>query len=226
MNVARNKITYIQSNAELAIKPAKEPSLFLFDFCGTIFNCNTTLHFLNYLSKLGNIKHKLSNLILWLLASLLCRLKVISPLNYMNIRLKALKGIKKGFLSSASESFFADYLVKYEMTNVLEFLKTQVVEGKKVIIVSYSLDIIIYPFLQKHNVQKAICSQLEFNSNQMCTGSYKIQLEQKGKINALLQDYAMSEIENAFFITDDLNADLDLISRVAHPYVYTNNNFA
>lgn len=194
----------------------KDASLYIFDFCGTLFRSNTTKDYLAFLKRTSSMKYKLKYYTYWLVAKLLKDLKLIGPNEYMKIRVKTLQGLPKGHLVEQAKEFLNEFLSKRANVDVLTSLLRLNEMGKGPIILSNTLNLILKPFAEKYNIDRFYGSKVEFDIYGCCTGAYRILLASEGKLEYLRKHYPDKVIRRSWFITDDLVADRDLFEYVEY----------
>lgn len=190
--------------------------LYLFDFCGTIYNSNTTLDFLKYIKGKNSIIYDIKFLILWIVAKILKDIKIISDHGYTKLRLLSLKGLAKSDLDIYAKKFLIELESMGKLNvEIYNLLINNHQDGKEVVIISFTIQNILNQFLILHKVNfKAFGSSLELNNFGKLTGKYDQFIPELGKVNFLKNKIDEKELEEAFFITDDEVADKDLINFV------------
>ena len=116
-----------------------DASLYVFDFCGTLFDSNTSLDFINWLAarkyiRLGNFLNTRVK------AGLGRRLAGWSPVQHMKSRTKALTGIPTTLLESEAKAFVAEYLHIKRRPNETAFFHWCLDTGKKVVLLSFTYE--------------------------------------------------------------------------------------
>ncbi len=194
----------------------QDASLYIFDFCGTLFEGNTTKDYLAFLAAKSSARYKAKHYAYWLVAKLLKDLKVIDPDGYITIRVKTLRGFSRHVLVEQAQAFLDEYLSKRANQEILGLLLHLNTAGKGPIVLSNTLSLILRPFAEKHGLTRCYGSEIAFDAQGKCTGAYKMLLASRGKLHFLRAHYADSVIRQSYFITDDPVADQDLFEYVAY----------
>lgn len=196
-----------------------DATLFIFDFCGTLFRSNTTKDYLTFLNRKRSIPYKIKHYLYWIIAKFLKDLKIISPNGYIKIRIKTLRGLSEEYLGIQAKAFVYKALPKKANHEVLELLVRQKRMGKNPVILSNTLILLLEPFADKYGIKSFYGSELEFDSHDRCSGKFKTLLASSGKLECLRLHYPDSIIKQACFITDDPVADQDLFNYVKYARV-------
>lgn len=198
--------------------PLDEITIFIFDFCGTIYFSNTTLDFLKFLRHTASLNYRIKHDFLWFIAKLLKDLKIIRPVDYVKIRVRSLKGLKRDYLLEQAVDFLKVFLSTRQNRQIIDFLKFLTQEGKIVIVNSYTLDLIVTPFSKKYQIREFITSKLQFDQFGIATGAYEVNLQSLGKLHSLEKLYSHKILKNSAFFTDDPIADQDIFNFVRFPF--------
>ena len=190
--------------------------LYLFDFCGTIYDSNTTLDFLRFLNNKNLFLYKIKFWCLWILAKALKDFRVITEHTYTKIRVYSLKGYKKNTIDKFAKEFLLDLEQKEKLNSkIYRQLEKMYRSGGRVILISFTIQNILDQFLEIKKIDiEAYGSNLAFDSMKKLTGTYELFLPTFGKVNFLRKKINGNLLEDAFFITDDEIADKDLIEVV------------
>ena len=194
-----------------------DASIYIFDFCGTVFRSRTTPAFLAFLRRRASFPYGIRFYACWVVASALRRLRLIDPPGYMRFRVRCLKGLSRGFLAEQADAFVGSLLAMFRRDEELDLMRDLLAGGKRVVIASFTLDVILEAFTKHVGVEWAVGSSLQFDSEGYCGGRYAEQLKLRGKLSALLDAYDKEILRNAFLLTDDAEADSDLFGYVGYP---------
>lgn len=192
---------------------------YIFDFCGTLYNGNTSLLFLKFVFKKANFHYKIKFVFYWFFAKILRDLKIINDNGYMKIRVKTLSGMKVNIVSSLVLEFYRNVLNNIEIKETFDFLKKLITYDKKIIILSNTFHFLLDEFPLKENMNYLIGSKLLMVDNLML-GKYTSLINQIGKLNIMKKYFAQNDIKNSLFITDNLKSDYDLYNYVKNPVLY------
>ena len=203
-------------NSNALILPAGA-SLYLFDFCGTLFDSRTTQAFLVYMGRFAGRAYRVRHAVRWTAASLLRRVGLLSPPAYMRMRVRALKGVTAERIERGAEAFVRDLMNRRARTEILDALREVVRRGEPAVIVSFTLAEILAPFARQEGVDRTVASSLAYDARGRCTGRYARQLKLQGKRRALLERYDETTVRGACLVTDDADADRDLFEYVRFP---------
>jgi phosphoserine phosphatase len=201
----------------LAIK--EDIKYYIFDFCGTLYNGNTSLLFLKFVYKKANVQYKVKFIVYWLIAKILRDLKIINDNGYMKIRVKTLSGMKVHIVSLLVLEFYGTILNKIEIKQTFDFLKELIMNHKKVIILSNTFHFLLEEFPLKENIEILIGSKLRIMDD-LLIGKYSSLINQTGKLNVMKKYLTRDDIKNSLFITDNLKSDSDLYNFVNNPVLY------
>lgn len=192
---------------------------YIFDFCGTLYNGNTSLLFLKFVFKKATVQYKIKFAFYWLIAKILRDLKVINDNGYMKIRVKTLSGMKVHIVSSLVLEFYRTVLNNIEIKETFDFLKKLIRYDKKVIILSNTFHFLLDEFPMKESMNCIIGSKLLIMDD-LILGKYTRLINQIGKLNVMKEYLAQDDIKNSLFITDNLKSDYDLYNYVNNPILY------
>lgn len=196
----------------------KTSPLYIFDFCGTLFEGNTTVAFLQFVSKSAALSFKLHFYARWVVAGVLRRLRLVSGVSYMRIRIGCLRGFKHCALNRLADEFANRYLPSIRRNEEFSIMQKHLAAGDRVVIASYSLDFIIESVARHLGVKNVFAAKLEYD-DEWCTGRYADMIRKTGKLRHLMTVYDAETIRNAYYFTDDPVADADLISFVRNPVI-------
>ncbi|MBA4386547.1 MAG: hypothetical protein C0404_01120 [Verrucomicrobia bacterium] len=196
-----------------------KPVLHIFDFCGTLFDGNTTTAFLSFLRTKAPLPYAAGFYARWIAASFLRRLRLIPANDYMKIRIACLRGFSREWLQQQAAAFAEEYLPSIRKEAEWSLLQGKIADGSRVVIASYSLDIIVWACVGNLKLEHILAAELEFDSSGACTGRYGVMPHNEGKLHHLLAFYDKEELRNSFYMTDDAVADSDLVGFVKHPSI-------
>ncbi|MBF0231954.1 MAG: HAD-IB family phosphatase [Desulfamplus sp.] len=194
-----------------------DKKLYLFDFCGTIFNCNTTMEYLAFIANKSGLIVKLRFLFYGLIAKIIKTIGLIDKTAHVRLRVKTLKGISKDKLSEFSVEFIEWLLLKHKNVRVYDQLVKLRESGKNVQLVTATLEGVAKKFAEREKIEIALSSTLEFREDGVCTGKYKFQVYPHTKAQHIISKFNQKALQDAVFITDDSYADDDLLGLVGYP---------
>jgi len=193
-------------------------SFYIFDFDRTLFESNTTLDYLAFIGgATGSVR--LHNAGRRLCAGALRRLRCIGPAAHMRIRIGALRGLSRSFLREQAARFVRDRLPERRRTGEWDRFQRLRAERRRIVIVSFTLDLILEAFARDYPVERTVGATLLFKPDGRCAGRYERQLQETGKLRTLLDFYDQETLRQASFVTDNPRADRDLVSFVAQTSV-------
>lgn len=197
-----------------------DASLYIFDFCGTLFASNTTLDFLGYLNETGSAAYRLRFRAAWLAATVLRRCGVLAPPGYMAVRLYSIKGVRREALFRHAEAFVTGRLASRRRPDGFRLFEQTLAYSQATIIASYTLDCILKAFRKDYlSVAHHFGSTAAADAAGLCTGRYQHQLHRVGKSAVMLDAYGRETVQDACFVTDNRESDRDLLAIVKHPIV-------
>ena len=183
------------------------------DVCWTLFYSNTTFDFLDFL--MPDVEYRKVQKMLrsrgWRLVNLIVyKLTGIDFLRKKAIR--HLQGFTRKELMRKAEDFYNNYLLPRKIDEVWTLQ-----EGKKLTILSGTLDIIAETVAKHLNAKKYYASTLTVDENGVCTGEYK---------DLLLKKNSIEELSPAFDIYTDNLTDLPLVMKSENAVIveYGNRN--
>ena len=194
-------------------------SLYIFDFCNTVYKSNTTNDYLRFLVRSAGFSYKIRLYTTWIVAKLLKDAKLISPQRYMKTRILALKGLERRYLVHQAGEFLEEELSGKVIEESLTLLLQVKSSGKRIIVLSNTLHLILEPFARKYHIDEYHASELNFDDKGRCLGTYEMHMESMGKLNYISRHHSEDMLGNAFFITDDPKADSDILDFVKYPVV-------
>lgn len=193
--------------------------LYIFDFCGTLFDSRTTVDYLDYLRRRAPAGYRRRFHGRWILASALRRARWLDPPGYMRMRIRALRGLSRAFLETEAERFVGEWLAGRRRSEIHERFEKCLDGGERVVLLSHTLESLLRAFAGKRPVERILGSRLEFDADGHCTGRYALQMKCKGKLQALREHYDADVVRSACAVTDDPEADRELLAAVASPVV-------
>ena len=200
-----------------------DATLYVFDFCGTLFNSNTTLDFIDWLAELKMLPAG-QVLAGRLLAGVGRRTGMMSPAAHVRQRVRALRGLTEEEINVAARTFLAHRLASQRRPDQHAFLQWCIDQGKEVILLSFTLEALLSAFVdQAENEQglRFFGSRLEVLPPGQLTGAYDLQMHTYGKLRRLSEEVPEEQIAGTCFLTDDAIADQDLLSKVKYPLLVT-----
>lgn len=182
-------------------------SIVLVDICGTLYDSNTTFDFLDFSIK-GNkyiLFRKLSKLIFWKFFN-----KMSFRLLHLDltraIAVRFLKGMSREQLAQKMEIFYNESLSLLKQKEVIGIVDKNTSEGKRVILVSATLDFISKKISEVMDIKECYSTTLNYNEG-ICQGTIKSDLL-SNKLE-FLSSQGFNENFNVS-ITDNFS-DLDLL---------------
>ncbi|HIF9086806.1 TPA: haloacid dehalogenase-like hydrolase [Photobacterium damselae] len=175
-----------------------------FDVCDTLYKCNTTFEFINFLSRNDCLKRSYIKLLRTLPFKII-NFSLIKIFNFDLVKyllIKTIKGKSRNFLIKQSEIFYQDFLQKKMIHEVHEVLIRYKSQGYKIILLSATLDIISLVIMRNLKIDGFISSKLNFIDD-VCTGYLEQDLygNKIGMIKGCVD----------FFVTDNKN-DIDVVN--------------
>lgn len=194
-------------------------SLHLYDFDGTICFPNSTLDFLKFYVKRKNKKFKtLTFYSYWIIAKILKDIKIINSSTYTRLRLQILRGeTRNKFMSYAND--YCELLTINNRVNdtLISEIQLKNEAQSEIAVLSFGLVDIIRPFLNYHNLDaKVFSSKLEYDKSNKLTGKYAFNLEPFGKLDFLLTMYNENVVRDAYYVSDDPEADGEIVTFVKY----------
>jgi phosphoserine phosphatase len=189
-----------------------EPPLLL-DVCGTLYDANTSVAFLSWLAR----RHPSLGL-RWFLGSAHARLRRArgaSPGDCMRPRLALLRGRPRQWIRSRAVEFVAMLENDRPHAESIARMDQALRDGRETWLVSATFGEILEAIAGRHPGVRILGSSLAYQGD-LCTGRYSEFLLEAGKARALARHLSPERIATAEFATDDLDADADLASAVAH----------
>lgn len=182
-------------------------SIVLVDICGTLYDSNTTFDFLDFSIKEKKYIYfrKLSKSFFWKLFN-----KISFRLLHIDITrtiaVSFLKGMSTEVLALKMEIFYNERLFLLKQNEVLDIVKNYISEGKRVVLVSATLDFISRKISDEMNIKEFYSTTLNYYDG-ICQGSIKNDL-----LSNKLKFLKLQGISNDFnvSITDNFS-DMDLI---------------
>jgi phosphoserine phosphatase len=135
----------------------------------------------------------------------------------MRVRIASLKGTRCEVLQAQAGQYVDGLQANGLHGGVVDLMEGLIRDGKRVLLVSYTLQWLLEAFNRRHAAERVIGSTLQCDANGICTGRYDVQLQSVGKLRCLRDLYDEALVRNAFLLTDDPQADRDIYDFVAHP---------
>ncbi len=195
------------------IEKNKDFSRVVFDICGTLFIENTTIALLNQIASYGGIQS--IQIVFWhIVAFLGKRLNLISPVEYMHIRIKGLCGVSKDVIANESKTLVYQYLHRRENAiDILTEVKRKEIEFGYA---TFTLKSIAQAVKDEYGGDILCARELDYNNLNICTGRYKTALNNCNKEKCLPENWKKN-LDCICFITDDLVADKSMLQSVGYP---------
>jgi phosphoserine phosphatase len=207
----------VQADSAAPLDIPRDATLRIFDFCGTLFDCNTTLAFLRYVAASCPAAFSIRFHALRCAASLLRRARLAGPRTFMRIRLVTLKGMTRPEIESAADRFVETTLPGHVRPPVFEAFSREIADQSRVVLASRTLDIILAAFVRRYPVEKRLGLSADYGSGDVCTGRYAPGELETGKLARLRADYSEDDLRGSFFVTDNPETDRDLLTCVRYP---------
>lgn len=144
---------------------------YIYDVCGTLYESNTTFDFCKWRCKniYWLIMMRLSSCILGKLVNkFFCEFLGFELSRY--IHLKSLSNTPKDILYRDAAIFVNEFLKDRCIISVCDLLNNDISNNNNVILVSASIDPIIYAISKKFGNVPYVSSTLDYNSDDCCTG--------------------------------------------------------
>ncbi|MGL5051636.1 MAG: haloacid dehalogenase-like hydrolase [Fusobacteriaceae bacterium] len=190
-----------------------------FDICETLYNCNTTFRFLEYIYA-GNKKYYLleffrKNIFYKLLNKIIYKFLNIDITR--SIYFLFLKGKTREELNAKALKFYNEILVKEEIKEGMELLQLYKNQGYEIILISASCDFLVEIISKELNVKKYYSSKLKYKKK--CLGKLEKDIL-KTKHLIIKKYYTNREI---VLVTDNIQ-DFNLALVSSFSYILINKN--
>lgn len=195
-------------------------SIVLVDICGTLYDSNTTFDFLDFSIKNKKYAYfrKLSKSFFWKLFNKISfRLLHIDITRTIAVRF--LKGISTEKLALKMEIFYNERLFLLKQNEVFDIVNKYISEGKRVVLVSATLDFISRKISDEMNIKEFYSTTLNYHDG-ICQGSIKNDLLSNKlkflKLQGISNDLNVS-------ITDNFS-DMDLLKASERSIIISKKN--
>lgn len=197
-----------------------QTAIVLLDICGTLYDSNTTFDFLDFHFKTRGylLFRRLTRLMIWRAFNKILFHTIGLDLTRV-LAVRFLKGIPVKQLEDAVDVFFTNWLVLQSYETVHSLVEGYKKEGKNIVIVSATLDVIAKKVAQSLGVIEWYSTSLEV-INGRCTGKILVDL-----LSRKLAFLKSQQVLPPFYatITDNFS-DLDLIVQSDHAVIVTNQD--
>jgi phosphoserine phosphatase len=112
----------------LPVQFPDDARMYIFDFCGVLYRCNTTKEFIRFLAADAGVAFRFRLYLYWISAKILKDMKIIDNDRYIEIRIRTLKGMSGDYLKKQGERFLAEALPAWQddgMVNTMLRLKSE-----------------------------------------------------------------------------------------------------
>jgi phosphoserine phosphatase len=195
-----------------------QPAIVLLDICGTLYDSNTTFDFLDFHFKSRGYRlfRRLTRLIIWRAFNKILFHSICLDLTRM-MAVRFLKGITIKQLEDSVDAFYTDWLVHQSYEAVHSLVNGYKQEGKNVVIVSATLDVIAQKVSKSLGVSEWYSTSLGVVDG-CCTGKIQVDL-----LSRKLPFLKSQQVFPPYYatITDNFS-DLDLIYQSNHAVIVTN----
>lgn len=195
-----------------------QPAIVLLDICGTLYDSNTTFDFLDFHLKSRGYRlfRRLTRFIIWRAFNKILFHTIGLDLTRM-MAVRFLKGITIEQLKDAVDAFYTDWLVLQSFENVHSLVDDYRKDGKKIVIVSATLDVIAKKVAKSLGVSEWYSTSLGV-VNGRCTGKIQVDL-----LSRKLPFLTSQQVFPPYYATiTDNYSDLDLIHQSKHAVIVTN----
>ena len=188
----------------------------IFDLDHTLVKGSSGRHYIVTAIREGILKRKvLLDLPLVFLRYRLGRLKPA----HINRDLPQVKGIKRDVLEHIAEIAFTRAMEPALFSDAVEYIGELHRAGEEVAIATSSVDIIVNPLVQRLGIDAVICSSMEFDEEDRCTGQFRdapvFGNEKESKVTSFLAERGISPEDCAFY--SDSIYDVPLLEKVGKP---------
>lgn len=144
----------------------------LIDICGTLYDSNTTMDFLEFSFRDNPAYRQYQKIVSLLPIRVInkCFLKLFSidPIRAYGVHF--LKGLSRAEIDSLVEAFYINYLLEHRQQNIIDLIDKYRNSQYRLVIVSATLDCIAHKIAKELNISTVLSSSLEYNDNGICTG--------------------------------------------------------
>lgn len=184
-----------------------QPAIVLLDICGTLYDSNTTFDFLDFHFKSRDYRlfRRLTRFLIWRAFNKILFHTIGLDLTRM-MAVRFLKGFTIKQLEDAVDAFYTDWLALRLFEAVHSLVDGYKQEGKKIVIVSATLDVIARKVAKSLGISEWYSTSLGVK-NGRCTGKIQIDLLSR-KLSFLTRQQVFPPYDAT--ITDNFS-DLDLI---------------
>lgn len=146
-------------------------NIVIVDICGTLYNSNTTFDFLDFYvkKKTYRVFRAISKNILWKIFNKIC-LVLLKVDVTRKIAVGFLRGQSKETLMQEVDVFYTQKLSYLEQKEVLELVRQYKSDGKRVILVSATLDFIAKKVSEKIDIPEVYSTELNYKGS-VCQGT-------------------------------------------------------
>lgn len=150
----------------------------LIDICGTLYDSNTTMDFLDYVFGMQRRYRRYRTMTTWLPMRILNKCSLLlflkDPIRTYGVRF--LKGLSKDEIQSFVEKFYTDYLQDRCQKPVVDLLDQYRYSPYRLVIVSATLDCIAHKIAKTLNISTVFSSVMKYDSVGRCTGRIAVDL--------------------------------------------------
>ena len=144
---------------------------------------------------------------------------------HFNRKIPELLGIKKEYLDDIAQENFVKYIKPALYPEAEKYIKTLKDEGKRIILASSSMEVILKPLADYLGIKDIIATRFAFENN-LCTGCFEGVPAFRNEKKKLVLDFAESnkiDMNKTSFYSDSIH-DRPLMEEVGNP-VATNPDF-
>ena len=144
----------------------------LIDICGTLYDSNTTMDFLefSFWNSHRYLQYKKFISLLPIRAINRCFLHLFytDPIRACGVHF--LKGLHRDEIASLVDVFYENYLLKHQQQNIIDMIDNYRNPEYHLVLVSATLDCIAHKIAESLGISTVLSSTLEYDDNGFCTG--------------------------------------------------------
>ena len=199
--------------------PAEAARTVVFDVCDTLFRCNTTYRFIEYILRSGQHGRKrlLYRLYFRRWSPVTTFLRLIDRVSQTDWSKALAVGLLRDFgrdeLYGLALSFYQEALARQKLSETHRLLESARSEGKRIILASSSIDPVVAAIADQLRVE-FISTELEYRDG-VATGRIKLELAGR-KPDALT---ARGVQAGTYDVVTDNIGDRELVAQASHAYV-------
>lgn len=199
--------------------PAEAARTMVFDVCDTLFRCNTTYRFIEYVLRSGKHQWKalLYRVYLRRLSPVAISLRLANRLTRTDwskaSAVRLLRGFGRDELYSLGQSFYRATLDRQKLSETHRLLESARSEGKRIMLASSSIDPVVSAIADQLRVE-FVSTELEYRD---CMATGRIKLELAGRKPDALAARGIQP--GTYDVVTDNIGDQQLVAQASHAYV-------